>query len=172
MSSRVVLFLCSGNYYRSRFAELLFNARAESKDLGWRADSRGLVPECFSGNPGPIARDALTALEARGIVSRTPHRFPLVATEEDLRAASRIIALKEAEHRSILRARFAAIEPRVEYWHIHDVDAAVPAEALPELELKVSELLRSLAAEPAAQGLSRSSAAASAADSVTRRRKV
>jgi protein-tyrosine phosphatase len=144
----VVLFLCSGNYYRSRFAELFFNARAESAKLSWRADSRGLVPDCFSRNPGPIAQGTLAALEARGIVCSAPHRFPLVATEEDLRAADRIIALKEAEHRPILQARFAAVEPRVEYWHIHDVDAAAPAVAIPALELELAKLMRSLGCEP------------------------
>jgi len=35
-----VLFLCTGNYYRSRFAEILFNAVAAKEGLGWRADSR------------------------------------------------------------------------------------------------------------------------------------
>ena len=38
-----VLFLCSGNYYRSRFAEHQFNAIADRDQLPWRADSRGLV---------------------------------------------------------------------------------------------------------------------------------
>ena len=28
-----LLFLCTGNYYRSRFAELLFNAMAAPKEL-------------------------------------------------------------------------------------------------------------------------------------------
>jgi protein-tyrosine-phosphatase len=35
-----VLFLCTGNYYRSRFAELLFNYRARSTGLAWEASSR------------------------------------------------------------------------------------------------------------------------------------
>ena len=35
----VVLFLCSGNYYRSRFAEHLFNHLAAA-DRGWQAQSQ------------------------------------------------------------------------------------------------------------------------------------
>ena len=31
--SRSVLFLCTGNYYRSRFAEELFNERRQSGEL-------------------------------------------------------------------------------------------------------------------------------------------
>ena len=38
-----VLFLCTGNYYRSRFAELLFNSIAQGRELGWQADSCGFL---------------------------------------------------------------------------------------------------------------------------------
>ena len=40
-----LLFLCTGNYYRSRYAEILFNAIASTIRLTWRADSCGL-DEC------------------------------------------------------------------------------------------------------------------------------
>ena len=37
-----VLFLCTGNYYRSRFAEILFNSVAGRMGLPWKASSRGM----------------------------------------------------------------------------------------------------------------------------------
>ena len=43
-----VLFLCSANYYRSRFAEHLFNWLAPQLGLDWRADSMGLDMERWS----------------------------------------------------------------------------------------------------------------------------
>ena len=52
---RRVLFLCSGNYYRSRFAELFFNHLAEAEGLSYHADSAGLSPACHTHNPGPIS---------------------------------------------------------------------------------------------------------------------
>jgi protein-tyrosine phosphatase len=54
LECRTVLFLCTGNYYRSRFAELLFNHLAAAKAAPWRAESRGLDPDPL--NIGPISR--------------------------------------------------------------------------------------------------------------------
>jgi len=36
------LFLCTGNYYRSRFAECYFRHLSAKYQLPWLADSRGL----------------------------------------------------------------------------------------------------------------------------------
>ena len=51
----VVLFLCTGNYYRSRFAEVLFNHLARERGLRWRAESRGLDLAIGVNNVGPIS---------------------------------------------------------------------------------------------------------------------
>ncbi|HTV34280.1 MAG TPA: hypothetical protein VME69_14495 [Methylocella sp.] len=61
---RTVLFLCTGNYYRSRFAEELFNFAAPSPCPGWTATSRG---SRLINNIGPIARPAAEALRQRGM---------------------------------------------------------------------------------------------------------
>src|ERR1051326_4132468 len=64
---QTVLFLCTGNYYRSRYAELLFNSVAGKMSLPWKASSRGLALERGVNNVGPIAASAVEALEARGL---------------------------------------------------------------------------------------------------------
>jgi protein-tyrosine phosphatase len=138
---KIVLFLCSGNYYRSRFAELLFDALAHIRGLPWAADSAGLKPDCFSRNPGLIANATLSALRQRGVAVDGPHRSPRDVCATDLCNAAHIVALKEAEHRPLLRERFPELEPRVEYWHVHDVDGAAPEQALPEIERHVLELI-------------------------------
>ena len=139
-----VLFLCSGNYYRSRFAEIYFNWLAQERGLAWRAESRGLALDAR--NAGPISRYTLSSLAVRGISCDAYLRAPLPVTAADFAAAQRIIAVKEAEHRSIVEGRFAAWCDVVEYWRIHDVDCATPDEALPLLERAVSDLLERLSA--------------------------
>jgi len=102
-SEKTVLFLCTGNYYRSRFAEVLFNSVADKMGLPWRASSRGLALERGVNNVGPMEITAITALEARGIRGVADlARFPIQVTKDDLETASWIVALKEAEHMPLL----------------------------------------------------------------------
>lgn len=142
-----VLFLCTGNYYRSRFAEELFNALAPEHCPGWTALSRGVAVDLGSGNIGPIARATAEALHARGLpLDRASARMPLQVATADLDAADHIVALKKDEHLPLLRKRFAAwlaANPpeRVEYWQVHDIDFALPQHALPQIEFHVRELV-------------------------------
>jgi len=138
MSTKTVLFLCSGNYYRSRFAEVLFNHLADQSQVPWLAQSRGL--RINSSNEGEISIHAVEALNSRGIRIAENIRFPIVAEEQDFEMANRIIALKEAEHRPMVMERFPRWIESVEFWSIHDIDCATPKSALTELEVKVRAL--------------------------------
>jgi protein-tyrosine phosphatase len=136
-----VLFLCTGNYYRSRFAEELFNHHARLAMLDWRAQSRGLAVERGGQNTGPIWPTVLHALKELAIVARGADRFPQQCTASDLASAHFIVAVKETEHRPLLRARFADWECLPDYWNVHDIDEATPAEALSLLTQQVRALL-------------------------------
>ncbi len=142
-----ILFLCTGNYYRSRYAELLFNALAEPADLPWRATSRGLLVKPGI-NPGPIAAPTLAALRLAGIEPPQTEieRYPVQVSGDELAAADRVVALKEAEHRPLLAAGYPGWEERVLYWHIHDLDQASAAQALGEIEALVRGLVAELTA--------------------------
>jgi protein-tyrosine phosphatase len=142
-----LLFLCTGNYYRSRFAELLFNALAAESSLAWYADSRGLALEKGMNNIGPISRTAVDTLKALGVAVRSADRYPLQVHEQDLQQADLIIALKEAEHRPYLGARYPAWVDRVEYWHVHDVYPTLAYNPLQEIDTAVRHLIRRLATE-------------------------
>jgi protein-tyrosine-phosphatase len=69
---QTVLFLCTGNYYRSRFAEALFDSVAGKLGMPWRASSRGLALERGVNNVGPMAVAAVQALEALGVPAPRP----------------------------------------------------------------------------------------------------
>jgi protein-tyrosine phosphatase len=115
-----LLFLCTGNYYRSRFAELLFNTMAAAQALPWQAFSRGLAIEKGVGNVGPMSALAISTLQALGSDLVGAERFPLQVEEGDLQAADHIIALQEAEHRPYLLERYPTWVDKVEYWHVRD----------------------------------------------------
>ena len=118
---RTVLFLCTGNYYRSRFAEVLFNSVAGKMSLPWKASSRGLALERGVNNVGPMEVSAVKALEARGLRAVAEFgRFPIQATVEDFEAAHWIVALQEAEHLPLLQERYPAWAEKVEFWQVDD----------------------------------------------------
>ncbi len=135
---KTILFLCSGNYYRSRFAEIFFNHHAQQRGLPWRASSRGLALDPL--NVGPISRYTVERLASQGIAVEGD-RFPLDVTQQDFDAAFHVVAVKEAEHRPLIRQRFPTILDRVEFWQVHDVDCAGPEVAMPPLEREVLGLM-------------------------------
>jgi protein-tyrosine phosphatase len=139
-----VLFLCTGNYYRSRFTEILFDTLAQRAGLEWRACSRGLAIELGIGNVGPISEAATERLAGLGIAADRYLRMPQQVGADDFKRAALIVALKEAEHRPLLRSRHPAWEERVEYWHIHDTDFAPADQALREIEHQVRHLVARL----------------------------
>lgn len=139
-----ILFICSGNYYRSRFAEALFNHNASRRGLPWRAFSRGLATHLVRGL-GNLSIYTRFALTARGIELRHTGPVPRSLSLEDLERAERSIALKESEHRPLMREQFPDWEDRIEYWAVHDLDFAAPEETLPQVEGLVFEILNSLA---------------------------
>jgi len=125
-SEKTVLFLCTGNYYRSRFAEVLFNSVAGKMGLPWQASSRGLALERGVKNVGPMAVTAITALEALGVrTADAVTRLPAQVTTDDLERADRVVALKHAEHLPLLQERFPAWADKVEFWHVDDAPEAL-----------------------------------------------
>ena len=144
-ASRTVLFLCTGNYYRSRHAEVVFDHHAKAAGLPWRAASRGLAVELGGNNVGPMSKATAARLAALGIPHEPYVRLPIPVAEDDLKSAHLVVALKEAEHRPLMTERWPGWVERVEYWAVHDLDAATPEQALPEIEDLVRGLVARLA---------------------------
>ena len=120
-SEKTVLFLCTGNYYRSRFAEIYFNSVALKMRLPWKAISRGLALERGVNNIGPMSALAIKAFEGMRLRdSEAVSRFPIQVAAQDMEQAALIVALKQAEHLPLLQERFPACIDKVEFWHVDD----------------------------------------------------
>lgn len=139
-----VLFLCTGNYYRSRYAEEVFNYLARREGLDWLAFSRGVAERLSPENIGPISRHTLEALQTRGITPGGAARNPVLCTVDDFAQAKLVIALKDAEHRPMVARRFAGVAHRVEYWDVDDIADLDPATALCKIDELVGRLIASL----------------------------
>jgi len=139
-----VLFLCTGNYYRSRYAEEIFNHRVALDGLGWRAFSRAVAEQLSPQNVGPISPHALEALRAKGIPPGGAARNPVLCTLDDFAQAELVVALKDAEHRPMVERRFAGVAHRVQYWDVDDVEYLDPATALGKIDEQVGLLIGSL----------------------------
>lgn len=135
-NSKTVLFLCTGNHSRSRFAEILFNSVAARMSLAWRAASRGLALERGVNNVGPMNAAAVKALESMSIrATDEAKRAPLAVETGDFEAAHWIVGLKEDEHRALLQERFPDRVEQVEFWQVDD-----SPEAWGEIEREVMDL--------------------------------
>lgn len=139
-----VLFLCTGNYYRSRFAQHLFNHLARQQELDWHADSRGLALERGINNIGAISQYAVAELQIRGVNVPDNERYPRQALNQDFLIADLIIALDQEEHRPLMSERFPQWIDAVEYWLIHDTHITLPTMALSQLNHNIMELVERL----------------------------
>jgi protein-tyrosine phosphatase len=137
MRTPEVLFICTGNYYRSRFAEAVFNHLARTRRSQWRAFSRGVAIHLAPPGLSPHTRAGLVA-RSISLDFTAPERVSLAAA--DLQRAFHRIALKESEHRPYIRQQFPDWENQIEYWHFHDIDFSAPDDVLPEIEMRVRAL--------------------------------
>jgi len=138
---QVVLFVCTGNYYRSRYAELYFNGRVPP-GASWLAESRGFAPT--PRNPGAISPTVPARLAVAGLQMPSEVRMPLLLGEDDLRRASAIIALDADEHLPYVEALFPSWRDSFRYWRIADLGGMSIDEALSAIDRAVDRLLQEL----------------------------
>jgi protein-tyrosine phosphatase len=140
--TKKVLFLCTGNYYRSRFAEMLFNALASRENLDWHADSRGLA--LGISNVGPVYPGVLDHLKTLGFVAQNEPRFPARLEMADLETADLVIAINESEHRSLMSQQFEQWAQQTTYWDIPDLNLMTTEDAFSRIEKHVTALIRQM----------------------------
>lgn len=125
------LFVCTANYYRSRFAEIYCNFQAARLGLPVRADSAGLeMARWRDYNPGELSPHAVGMLEQLQIPVAQPPRAPRQFSPAMLGPEVRLIALSETEHRPMMARLFPEVVAGTEFWSVEDVEFEEPATAL------------------------------------------
>ena len=127
-----ILFLCSGNLYRSRFAEEVFNFRARAVSNNWSADSRGL--RLNINNVGPISKVALKRMERLEIIPIYGCRTPEMVRESDFKESAVVIAMSREEHYPLMRRLFPAYAEQISYWDVEDTGEMPSNVALQRIE--------------------------------------
>ena len=118
-----LIFVCTGNYYRSRLAELLFNHYAAPLELPWYAESRGLM---VSGRMHGIASEARSFAEALGLAA-VPVRNPLPLLVDELAEADLVVLMNRAEHEPLMEREFRPIfrrlvsQGKLRSWNVYDL---------------------------------------------------
>ncbi len=135
---QLCLFICTGNYYRSRYAEAVFNYEAERRSLPWRAISRGLAIHLVHGDLSSHARRALEEKQIP-LTHTTPTRTAL--TLQDLVSARKAIGLQHHEHYPLMQTHFPQWADQIDYWDVADADFLSPMLALRRIDQRVLELL-------------------------------
>jgi protein-tyrosine phosphatase len=140
-----ILFLCTGNYYRSRFAEELFNHLARERALDWRADSAGLQVDYWRNhNPGTMSVYTVEMLEAMDIMPLGRNREERQFDPGELEAFARCIALSESEHKPMIERMHPELLDRIEFWRVEDLHLETADNALPLIVQAVEKLVGSL----------------------------
>jgi protein-tyrosine phosphatase len=140
--NKKILFVCTGNYYRSRFAESYFNWKAGNSALPWQAVSRGLRVETGRKGISELAHQELTIM---GVPDSQTVSDPQQLTRQDLLTSDYVVILDEEEHRPMMERQFPGMAlNNLHYWHIHDHPYMQAHEACSTMAVKIDSLLTKL----------------------------
>ena len=143
-----VLFLCTGNYFRSRFSELWFNHQIalQGRRDDVHAVSAGLNVTADSGNVGAIAQEAQAALHHRGVaVNPTQLAMPRQVSRHDVEQADVVVAVDADAHRPMVQELFPDLEAKIRFWRVKDLDEVDAVDdPITLLQQQIDQLIKAL----------------------------
>jgi len=137
-----VLFVCTANIHRSRFAEEVFNHLAKKSDSAHQAFSAGLRVGDYSFRT--IYYPALDNLKKFNITPLRSSAHSIHIDNVDISEYGRIICMDEGEHKPMVLANPNLKNDLFEYWNIIDEPKVKSEISLPKCFQRVESLLRDL----------------------------
>ena len=137
-----ILFVCTANIFRSRFAEEVFNFLAIKEKISARAFSAGLKVGEY--HIRRIHRPALEQLEKLNIKPKRPNKLSLHIDEVQLNKYDQLICMDETEHKPMVLSNSKLKGFNFEYWDIIDEPKVQSDVSLPLCYKKVKELVADL----------------------------
>jgi len=117
-----ICFVCTGNYFRSRFAEAWFNHKMQELKVEptWSSISRGLKVD-DANSRAVISPLTEAALQRKKISLKFTGEKPTTLTQEDCAKSAMIICIDLDEHRPMMNVVCPGFEHKTFYWNVKDL---------------------------------------------------
>ena len=137
-----ILFVCTGNIFRSRFAEEVFNHLCEINGVDATAFSAGLQVGGYKQRK--IYRPAMNELERLKIEPLRSNEDSVHIDDIDVSIYDQIICMDEEEHKPMVRSNELLSGFTFQYWNIVDMPKVPSDKSLPKCYKKVESLIDQL----------------------------
>tara|TARA_A100001011_G_scaffold94934_1_gene99769 strand:+ start:5838 stop:6266 length:429 start_codon:yes stop_codon:yes gene_type:complete len=137
-----VLFVCTANIHRSRFAEEVFNFFCTKHNKDYHAFSAGLRVGDYSYRK--IYFPALENLKVFNIIPKRPNDLSKHIKDVNLENYDKIICMDEDEHKPMVNSDPKLSNYNFEYWNITDMPKVDSNVSLPICYKKVENLLNEM----------------------------
>ena len=128
-----ILFVCTGNYYRSKFCENLWTYLLEKFDKKGKVSSSGLKPELallWKEAFGNISPFTVRALSRIGVPVYNDSSLNLL-TQEEVDGNDKVVFINRDEHMELLSQSELTIPvDKIIAWENGDVDQEFPIESI------------------------------------------
>ena len=137
-----ILFVCTGNIFRSRFAEEVFNHLCKINGVDATAFSAGLQVGRYKQRK--IYRPAMNELERLKIEPLRSNEDSVHIDDIDVSIYDQIICMDEEEHKPMVRSNELLSGFTFQYWNIVDMPKVPSDISLPRCYKKVETLIDQL----------------------------